>query len=89
MASSLLPLGSPALLDGDVGIQVVVEHEHEHAALVCSLCREVVDHLFASQWTVVLPTGEVVHRGDLICEDCQRDLRKRFSDEQTFTRPEG
>ncbi len=57
----------------------MVRQEHEHAALRCSLCHEVVGRLFGSRWSVTLPAGQVVHRGDLLCQDCQRDLEKLFS----------
>ena len=55
--------------------------------LVCSHCGQLVGRLSSSRWTVTLPTGETVHRGDLICEDCQRILASLFTAEDSAVLP--
>jgi hypothetical protein len=59
----------------------------DRGALVCSHCGRVVSRLHSAEFSATIPGGKMVHRGDLICEECQRDLGKEFSEEQVFTRP--
>lgn len=61
----------------------------EKTPLICSHCGKLVGRLLASRWTVKLPTGKIVHQGDLICEECQRDLANGFTlEERTLHPPE-
>lgn len=56
-------------------------------ALICSHCGRAVSRLHSAKYDATIPGARPIHHGDLICEDCLRNLNKEFSEEQSYTRP--
>jgi hypothetical protein len=63
------------------------EHRGERGALICSHCGRVAARLQSADFAATIPGTTPIHQGDLICEDCIRNLNEQFTDEQSFTRP--